>query len=391
VLVSFVYVVAWRLFAFVLLLARGDRSKELEILLLRHELSILRRKTRRPQLTERGRLLLAALSRVMSRRSWQAFLVTPETLLRWHRRIVARRWTYPHRRPGRPSLEPQVRELILRLARENSDWGYVRVVGELRKLGIAISATLVRNVLRRAGIPPAPERGASSWRTFLRQHGNSILACDLFTVDTVWMRRLYVLFFVSIGTRRVEYVACTSRPNTVWMTQQARNLLMDLDDHGRRPRFLIHDRDTKFSRAFGAIFRSEGIEIVRTPIQAPNANAHAERFVGSVRRECLDRLLIFGRPNSSASSPSTSATSTSSVHTERSTCDRQITGTEPIACRQQPRIRCRSYGATSLADYSTNTKPRRDGRIYAHALPCLTRGDRPAGAPPRAMSLSSRT
>jgi transposase InsO family protein len=189
-----------------------------------------------------------------------------------------------------------VRELILRLARENSDWGYVRIVGELRKLGIAVSATLVRNVLRRAGIPPAPERGASSWRTFLRQHGNSILACDLFTVDTVWMRRLYVLFFVSIGTRRVEYVACTSRPNTVWMTQQARNLLMDLDDHGRRPRFLIHDRDTKFSRAFDAIFRSEGIEIVRTPIQAPNANAHAERFVGSVRRECLDRLLIFGRP-----------------------------------------------------------------------------------------------
>jgi putative transposase len=295
VLVSFVYVIAWRLFAFVLLLARGDRSKELEILLLRHELSILRRKTRRPQLTERDRLLLAALSRVMPRRSWQAFLVTPETLLRWHRRIVARRWTYPHRRPGRPPLEPQVRELILRLARENGHWGYVRIVGELRKLGIAVSATLVRNVLRRAGVPPAPERGASSWRTFLRQHGNSILACDLFTVDTVWMRRLYVLFFVSIGTRRVEYVACTSRPNTVWMIQQARNLLMDLDDHGRRPRFLIHDRDTKFSRAFDAIFRSEGIEIVRTPIQAPNANAYAERFVGSVRRECLDRLLIFGR------------------------------------------------------------------------------------------------
>jgi putative transposase len=166
-------------------------------------------------------------------------------------------------------------------------------------------------VLRRAGIPPAPERGASSWRTFLRQHGNSILACDLFTVDTVWMRRLYVLFFVSIGTRRVEYVACTSRPNTVWMTQQARNLLMDLDDHGRRPRFLIHDRDTKFSRAFDAIFRSEGIEIVRTPIQAPNANAHAERFVGSVRRECLDRLLIFGRP--SACSDSTCSSSSSSV------------------------------------------------------------------------------
>jgi putative transposase len=295
VLVSFVYLVACRLFALVLLLARSDRSKELELLVLRHELSILRRQARRPQLRESDRLVLAALSRVMPRRSWQAFLVTPETLLRWHRRIIARRWRYPHRRPGRPAVDQEVRQLILRLARENSHWGYVRIVGELRKLGITVSATLVRNVLARAGIPPAPERVASSWRSFLRQHGDTILACDLFTVDTVWLRRLYVLFFVSIGTRRVEYVACTSKPDTAWMTQQARNLLMDLDDRSRRPRFLIHDRDTKFSRAFDAIFRSEGIEIVRTPIQAPNANAYAERWVGSVRRECLDRLLIFGR------------------------------------------------------------------------------------------------
>jgi putative transposase len=295
VLLSFVYVVACRLFALVLLLARGDHSKELELLVLRHELSILRRQARRPQLTESDRLVLAALSRVMPRRSWRAFVVTPETLLRWHRRIVAWRWTYPQRRPGRPPVDVDVRQLILRLARENSHWGYVRIVGELRKLGIMVSATLVRNVLARAGIPPAPERAASSWRSFLRQHGNTILACDLFTVDTVWLRRLYVLFFVSIGTRRVEYVACTSTPDTAWMTQQARNLLMDLDERSQRPRFLIHDRDTKFSRAFGSIFRSEGIKIVRTPIQAPNANAYAERWVGSVRRECLDRLLIFGR------------------------------------------------------------------------------------------------
>jgi putative transposase len=295
VLVSFVYLVACRLFALVLLLARGDRSKELELLVLRHELSILRRRARRPQLAGNDRLVLATLSRVMPRRSWQAFPVTPETLLRWHRRIVARRWTYPHRRPGRPPVDVEVRQLILRLARENGHWGYVRIAGELRKVGVTVSATLVRNVLARAGVPPAPERAASSWRSFLRQHGNMILACDLFTVDTVWLRRLYVLFFVSIGTRRVEYVACTSKPDTAWMTQQARNLLMDLDDRSRRPRFLIHDRDTKFSRAFDGIFRGEGIEIVRTPIRAPNANAYAERWVGSVRRECLDRLLIFGR------------------------------------------------------------------------------------------------
>jgi putative transposase len=236
VLVSFGYVVACRLFALVLLLARSDGSKELELLVLRHELSILRRQARRPQLAESDRLVLAALSRVLPRRSWQAFHVTPATLLRWHRRMIARRWTYLNRRPGRPSVDAAVRKLILRLARENSHWGYVRIVGELRKLGITVSATLVRNVLAGARIPPAPEHAASSWRSFLRQHRDTILACDLFTVDTVWLRRLYVLFFVSIGTRRVEYVACTSKPDTPWMTQQARNLLMDLDDRSRRPR-----------------------------------------------------------------------------------------------------------------------------------------------------------
>jgi len=148
VLVSFVYVVACRMFALVLLLGRSDGSKELELVLLRHELAILRRHTRRPRLTARDRLVLAALSRVLPRRSWHAFPVTPETLLRWHRRIIARHWTYPHRRPGRPPLGREVRELILRLARENSHWGYVRIVGELRKLGITVSATLVRNRAR---------------------------------------------------------------------------------------------------------------------------------------------------------------------------------------------------------------------------------------------------
>jgi putative transposase len=166
VLVPFVYLVACRLFALVLLLARGDRSKELELLVLRHELSILRRQSRRPQLAESDRLVLAALSRVIPRRSWHAFFVTPETLLRWHRRIVARRWTYSHRPPGGPPLDQAVRELVLRLARENSHWGYVRIVGELRKLGIMVSATVVRNVLDRAGgrqhPSAAPRAGARS-------------------------------------------------------------------------------------------------------------------------------------------------------------------------------------------------------------------------------------
>jgi len=231
----------------------------------------------------------------LPRRSWRAFSVRPETLLRWHRRLVANYWTYPHRRPGRPLIDRHVRELILRLARENTGWGYLRIVGELRKLGIDVSATLVRNVLRAAGVPPAPQRERQDWRSFLRQHAATTLACDFLSVDTVLLRRVYVLVFICIGSRRVEYIACTTNPDGRWMLQQARNVLMDLDDHGRRPRFLIHDRDAKFGRAFDAVFHGDGMRVIRTPLQAPNANAHIERWIGSLRRECLDRLLILSR------------------------------------------------------------------------------------------------
>jgi putative transposase len=294
-LVSSFYLVVCRLLALLVLLARRDRSKEIEILVLRHELAILRRQAGRPRLEASDRLVLTALSRVVPRRSWRAFPVRPETLLRWHRQLVAWRWTYPHRRPGRPPIEREVRELIVRLARENASWGYVRIVGELRKLGITVSATLVRSVLADADVPPAPQRDRHSWRSFPRQHGESIVACDFLTVDTVWLRRLYVLVFLSIGSRWVEYLACTGNPDRAWTLQQARNLLMDLDDRGRELRFLVHDRDSKFSAAFDAAFASEGIKVIRTPVRAPNANAHMERWVGSVRRECLDRLLIFSR------------------------------------------------------------------------------------------------
>ena len=263
--------------------------------MLRHELSILRRQAGKPRFEAHDRVLLAAFSRMLPRCSWNAFLVRPETLLHWHRRLAARHWTYPHRRPGRPPIGREVRELILRLARENPSWGYQRIVGELRKLGVAVSATSVRNILGKAGVAPAPRRHSQSWRSFLQAHADSILACDFFTVDTVWLRRLYVLVFLSVGTRRIEYLASTSKPDTAWMLQQARNLLMDLDDRERQVRFLIHDRDAKFPRAFDALLGSEKIKVIRTPVQAPNANAHMERWVGSVRRECLDRLLIFGR------------------------------------------------------------------------------------------------
>jgi transposase InsO family protein len=293
--VSALYVVVRRLLEFVVLLGRGDRAKELEILVLRHELSILRRQVSRPRFEPQDRLLIGAFSRILPRRSWTAFSVRPETLLAWHRRLIAQSWTYPYRRPGRPPISRDVRELVLRLARENSIWGYLRIAGELRKLGIAVSASSVRNILTNAGSPPAPRRYAQSWRSFLRAHSESILACDFFTVDTVWLHRLYVLAFLSISSRRVEYLAITSKPDTAWMLQQARNLLMELDDRNRPVRFLIHGRDAKFPRAFDILLESDGIKVIRTPVQAPNANAHMERWVGTVRRECLDRLLIVGR------------------------------------------------------------------------------------------------
>jgi putative transposase len=293
-LVSGPYIVVCRLLELLVLLGRKDRAKELEILVLRHELSILRRQVGRPRFKAHDRILLAAFSRMLPRH-WTAFYVRSETLLAWHRRLVARRWTYPHRRSGRPPINREVRDLILRLARENSSWGYMRIAGELRKLGIAVSASSVRNILARAGLPAAPQRHAQSWRNFLREHGESILACDFFTVDTVWLRRLYVLAFISIGNRRIEYFALTSKPDTAWMLQQARNLLIELDDRDRQVRFLIYDRDAKFPRAFDAFLESDRIKVIRTPVRAPNANARMERWVGTVRRECLDRLLILGR------------------------------------------------------------------------------------------------
>jgi putative transposase len=169
-------------------------------------------------------------------------VVTPETLLAWHRRLVAGTG-HTRRRPGRPRIDREVRTLIVRLARENAGWGDVRIAGELRKLGIDVSPTLVRNVLQAAGIPPAPKRGGTTWRSFLRQHAAIALSCDFFTVDTVVLRRLYVLVLIRLRNRRVEYVACTRNPDGQWLAQQARNLLMDLDDRGQRTRFLIHDRD----------------------------------------------------------------------------------------------------------------------------------------------------
>jgi putative transposase len=292
---SFVYLALCRLVQLVVLLGRSEHSKELEILVLRHELAILRRQPRRAPFRPADRAILVAFARPLPRSALGSLSVRPATLLRWHRQLVGRRWTYPHRRPGRPPLDRRVQALVVRLARENPGWGYKRIVGELRNVGISVSATSVRTILTGHGFRPAPQRDELSWRKFLRQHAATTLACDFFTVETAWLRRIYVLFFLSLESRRVELVACTPNPTGAWVAQQARNLLMSVDDRKQQFRSLIHDRDAKFSGGFDHVFQSEGIAVIRTPVQAPNANAHAERWVGSVRRECLDRLLIFSR------------------------------------------------------------------------------------------------
>ncbi len=284
-----------RLLELIVLRMRSEREKEIEILVLRHQLQVLERQVARPQLRPADRALLAALSRALPRRAWSSFLVTPTTLLRWHRELVARRWTYPHRRPGRPATPDDVRALVLRLARENPSWGYRRIQGELVGLGVSLAASTVWEILRREGIDSAPRRVESSWAEFLRRQAASILECDFLTVDTVFLKRFYALFFIELASRRVHLAGVTANPDGAWVTQQARNLLMRLDDQGVRARFLIRDRDSKFTRDFDEVFRSEGIRIIKAPVRAPRARAHAERWVGSLRRECLDRLLILGR------------------------------------------------------------------------------------------------
>jgi putative transposase len=295
VVLSFLYWMLRRLLELCVLRLRSERAKEVEILVLRHQLQLLERQVARPQLSASDRALLAAFRRALPRRAWASFVVTPATLLRWHRELVARRWTYPHRRPGRPSTPLEVRELVVRLARENPGWGYRRIQGELVGLGIRLAASTVWAILRQAGIEPAPRRLDSSWKEFLRRQAASILECDFLTVDTVFLKRFYILFFIELASRRVHVAGITANPDGALVTQQARNLLMRLDDEGVRARFLIRDRDSKFTHTFDEVFRSEGIRVIKGPVQAPRARAHAERWVGSLRRECLDRLLILGR------------------------------------------------------------------------------------------------
>jgi putative transposase len=262
------------------------RSPEAELLLLRHELRVLRQQIKRPRLTPAHRLIS---------RPALGGLVEPETVLGWHRQLVRRKWAAFGRRRGvgRPRLEPSLRELILRMARENAKWGCVRIRGELLKVGQRVSAMAIRNQLRREKVGPAPKRVGITWRAFMKAQASAIVVSDVFSLDSVFLRRLYVLLYMELATRRIVWFAVTANPGTAWVTQQSGNLVWQLEESPIR--FVIHDHDAKYAGPADAVFRAEGMRVIKTPIAAPKANGHMERQVGSGGRECLDWILIIGR------------------------------------------------------------------------------------------------
>ena len=281
-----------------IVVGRSDQAKlQAEALALRRQVQVLERQIKRLRWSPGDRMIMAALRERLPRSAWPGLLVKPETVLGWHRQLVRRKWAAYRGRPrrGRPPTSAACRELILRMARENPRWGNFRIRGELLKLGHRVAATTIRSVLMAAGIPPAGRRSRLTWKQFLAAHAETLVAADFFSVDTIFFKRLYVLIYVHLATRRVLTASCTAQPTEAWMTQQARNLSWKLDDEGIELNVVLHDRDKKFAPKADAVFRAEGARVVLTPIRAPLANTHAERWIGSCRRECLDWMLILNQ------------------------------------------------------------------------------------------------
>lgn len=296
----FAFLLATRLAAWPRLCQREESWKDAEILLLRHQLMVLRRQPgTRSRLSWADRALMAVLLGMIPRvcRASLPMVVAPDTVLRWHRDIVRRRWAARSRRkrPGRPATHRNIRSLVLRLARENPQWGYRRIHGELAGLGICVAPSTVWETLKKAGIDPAPRRTGPTWSQFLRSQAQAILATDFFTVDLLNGTTVYVLAVIEHSSRRIRILGGTVHPTGAWVTQQARNLLMDLDGTAKTIKFLIRDRDAKFTAAFDEVFRTARIRVLRSPVQAPRANAVMERWIGGCRRELLDRTLIWNQ------------------------------------------------------------------------------------------------
>jgi transposase len=278
------------------------RELMLQVEYLQLENQILRSKiTGRIRFTEDERRSLAAAAVAMGRDLLRKLvnIVRPDTILAWHRRLEREKWDYserPQRRPGRPRKSEEIEQLVCKLARENN-WGYPRIVGELKKLDIAISASCVADILRRNGLPSSPERGGLTWREFLRRHADVLLCADLFTKE-IWtfcgLQRAFVLVVMHVKSRTVLLAETTFSPHSAWMAQQVRNLMWECDDLNIQPRFLIHDRDRCFCAEFDAMLHRARIEPIKTPYRAPNANAYVERWVRSIREECLNHLILFG-------------------------------------------------------------------------------------------------
>jgi putative transposase len=290
------YLVFLRLLNLLLLLGRSSASKDVELLVLRHEVAVLRRANPKPRLDWADRAVFAALVRALPTMLRGHRLVTPGTILRWHGRLVATKWTYSHRL-GRPPVEDTVVALIERMARENHRWGYKRIQGELLKLGHRVGSSSIRRILQRLRIPPAPVRDTdTTWRQFLRAQASTMLACDFFHVDcAVTLRRIYVFFVLEVASRSVHLLGTTMNPDGKWTTQQVRNLMMDLGERVTQFRFLVRDRAGQFTASFDAVLADVGIQVVRIPPRCPRANCFAERFVRTIRAELTDRMLIFSR------------------------------------------------------------------------------------------------
>jgi len=296
-----IFVVVSRVISLLGLSRRESWWKDAEILMLRHQLEVAGREWPRAhtRLTWPDRAWLALLAGTLpfERLAAIRLIVTPGTILQWHRDIMRRRWDCRSRqgRSGRPPMHRKVRSEVLRLARENESWGYRRIHGELAGLGITVAPSTVWEILRRAGIAPAPRRDGPGWAEFLRSQAQGILALDFFTADLLNGTKLYVLAAIEHGTRRIRVLGATENPVQTWVVQQARNLLMDLEDAGTRVKFVIHDRDASFTMAFDEVFRAAGVRTIRSAVQAPRMNSIMERWIGSCRRELLDRTLVWNQ------------------------------------------------------------------------------------------------